>query len=345
LRPSRADLVAAFFYSRALSTDNGDDELVAKFHLIPSSPNYPWTVFNTSNYLGDTEIRNVDPVDGSAALLPYPSLGCNATEQMKISQPWESRIPGSSASSLLRLIDPYTPGPPPVSLKQDEADEADELDQVDLEGNINGDGDASERDDRPIEELPYRVIAARSMVTLIDKSPVYSLSKFRGKMRAIRRREVSALSLFANPQSAFQQMLTIAVSHLRSVAPRVYGHMRRAFERTPAEVTSRIYLRLSGPTRRAWPGRGTGREMPETLDGGTPRICTSTTRRSGPEHTSKYQYMKTKVRTLLYNVCTGYRAPYLCPFPRRHHTRWARLCFRLAGLLLACLSGQSGART
>jgi hypothetical protein len=305
LRPSRADLVAAFFYSRALSTDNGDDELIAKFHLMPSSPNYPWTVFNTSNYLGDTEIRNVYPVDRSASLLPFPALGCNVTEQMKIGQPWESRMPGSSASNLLRLIDPYTPGPPPVSLKQDEADEADELDQVDPEGNIDGDGNASERNDRPSEKYPYKVIAARSMVTMIDKSPVYSLSKFRGKMRAIRRREVSALSLFANPQSAFHQMLTIAVSHLRSVAPRVYGHMRRAFERTPAEATSRIYSRLSGPTGMVWPERGMGRETPKMPDGGTPRICTSTTRRLGPEHTSKYQYMKAKVSTLLYVVCTG----------------------------------------
>jgi hypothetical protein len=221
---------------------------------------------------------------------------------MKIGQPWQSRVPGSSASSLLRLIDPYTPGPPPVSLEQDEADE---LDQVDEEGYIDGDGDASERNNRPSEEYPYRVIVARSMVTLIDKSPVYSLSKFRGKMRAIRRREVSALSLFANPQTAFHQMLTIAVFHLRSVAPRVYGHIRRAFERTPAEATSRIYLRSSGATGMVWPGRGMGRETPKISDGGTPRICTSTTRRSGPEHTLKYQYMKAKGRIFLYDVCVG----------------------------------------
>jgi hypothetical protein len=86
-----------------------------------------------------------------------------------------------------------------VLLEQDEADELDELDRVDLEGNIYGDGDASERDDRPSEEHPYRVIVARSMVTLIDKSPVYSLSKSRGKMRAIKRREVRTSFLFTNP--------------------------------------------------------------------------------------------------------------------------------------------------
>lgn len=126
--------------------------------------------------------------------LPYPAVGRNVSEQNSTVQPWESRLPGSPSINLLRRIVPPWGGQRFADDAKDEQE--DEEDDPERDQKAKEEEMSPWRDDiesgRPRERI---VLVKRSMVTLIDQSPVYSLAKFEKKMRALKRREVSPCSL------------------------------------------------------------------------------------------------------------------------------------------------------
>jgi hypothetical protein len=121
------------------------------------------------------------------------------SEQSGTVQPWESRIPGSPSINLMRRI-----LPPRTTDKQRFVDEMKD-EAEDEEDDVEGEKKAKDEEMSPWREAiesrrrkERMVLVKRSMVTLIEQLPVYSLPKFEKKMRALKRREVSPLSIHWN---------------------------------------------------------------------------------------------------------------------------------------------------
>jgi hypothetical protein len=202
MRPCTLLKFYATFSSAALRDErHGWTELKASFHLIPSDSTAPSYAVNSTYYLGDTKDSDRYGYHGFGGPrenfpLPYPAIGRNVSEQNSTFQPWESRIPGSPSIDLIRHI--YPPWQRDEQRFVDETKDEAEDEEDDVEG---------EKKAKEEETSPWRadvetgrpkertVLVKRSMVTLIEQSPVYSLPKFQKKMRALKRREVSFLSM------------------------------------------------------------------------------------------------------------------------------------------------------
>lgn len=163
---------------------------MAVFHLVPSSSaTLPFYAINSTHFFGDDGRRNVLGYQGDKLPLPYPALGRSVQEQSGVVHPWESRIPGTPITSLARRIYPgYVDngGPDPIFDEEDGIGGEDE--REDALGDNESDVWKEMRD--ASRALERTVLIKRSMVTLTDNSPIYSLTKFRIKMRALRNRMV-----------------------------------------------------------------------------------------------------------------------------------------------------------
>jgi hypothetical protein len=188
------------FSSAALRNErHGWTKLKATFHLIPFQATAPFYAANSTYYLGDTEDSDRYGYHGFGGSrenfpLPYPAIGRNVSEQNSTFQPWESRIPSSPSIDLMRQI--YPPRQRDEERFVNEAKDEAEDEEDDVEGEKKAKEIAPWREDIESSRPRKRtVLAKRSMVTLIEQSPVYSLPKFQKKMRALKRREVSFLSM------------------------------------------------------------------------------------------------------------------------------------------------------
>jgi hypothetical protein len=163
---------------------------MAQFYLVPSTPDPAWTAVNVTSYLG----RSTDPrmlrfgESGPLLPLPYPAVGCTQKDQNVTVQPWESRIPGSPRSSLARRVfRPTLALEHPLVVTEDDGED---------EGEDEADDGPAESWENLWFERRYKnswmVVATRSMVSVVDRSPIYSLPKFKRKMRALKQREVCA---------------------------------------------------------------------------------------------------------------------------------------------------------
>jgi hypothetical protein len=170
--------------------DPWSTQLMAQFHLVPSTPDPAWTAVNVTSYLGRSTGPRMFRFDEGDPLLPlpYPAVGCTQKDQNVTVQPWESRIPGSPRSSLARRVfRPTLALEHPLVVTEDDGED---------EGEDEADDGPAESWENLWFERRYKnswmVVATRSMVSVVDRSPIYSLPKFKRKMRALKQREVCA---------------------------------------------------------------------------------------------------------------------------------------------------------
>lgn len=126
--------------------------------------------------------------------LPYPAVGVNASEQKEHDQPWESRIPGTKAINLVRRIVPHWSLQEERYIEDNDAeDDADEEieEAAETESGAKPEIDYWMEDNESGRPRDRTAIVKRSMVTLINETPVYSLSKFKRKMRKLKKIDVS----------------------------------------------------------------------------------------------------------------------------------------------------------